>query len=231
MAGSRQIPITLHWRDRRTLGLSVAPETKVDAYIPKRARHRDVKIFLQKKSDWIQRKLEEQEKYHRLPRPEKYVSGDPLTFLGRQYQLKVLSGTKVKAEMNDRYLLVTVHKEGRNGTVKKTVENWYRQRAKEIFAARLTEGIKIAFRNGITTEPELHIRKMRRRLGSCYPEGKIILNTNLIQTPMESIDYVIMHELCHLNERNHKHDFYSLLSRCMPDWRQRKEELNRFILS
>ncbi len=229
-AGSRRIPATLHWRDRRTLGLSVAPGCKVEVYAPKRAERCEVENFLQKKAAWMARKLEEQKKYHPLPRPKQYISGESLTFLGRQYRLKVMPGKKVNAAKEGQYLLITVPGDNNNGTVKKAVENWYRQRAKEVFTEKLADGMKIAARHGINTEPELRIRKMKRRWGSCYTGGKIILNTSLIQVPMHCIEYVIMHELCHLKEGKHDKAFYSLLSRCMPDWRQRKEELNRVLL-
>jgi len=79
--------------------------------------------------------------------------------------------------------------------------------------------------------PDLTIRQMQRRWGSCTPEGKIILNLRLIQVPKLYIDYVIMHELCHLKEHNHSHRFYALLDRVMPDWRTKREDLNTLEVS
>ena len=67
---------------------------------------------------------------------------------------------------------------------------------------------------------------MKTRWGSCTPDGKIILNLKLIQVPKVYIDYVIMHELCHLKEHNHSQRFYDLLNRIMPDWIKKREQLN-----
>lgn len=68
---------------------------------------------------------------------------------------------------------------------------------------------------------------MSKRWGSCTPEGKIYLNTELIKAPSHCIEYVITHELCHLKHKNHSKDFYALLNRIMPDWESRKLRLEK----
>jgi len=79
----------------------------------------------------------------------------------------------------------------------------------------------------ITATPELRIRTMQKRWGSCTETGVITLNLKLIQVPKALIDYVIIHELCHLKEHNHSHAYYHLLDRVLPDWRARRDELNK----
>ncbi len=76
--------------------------------------------------------------------------------------------------------------------------------------------------------PDLAIRVLKSRWGSCSPRGRITLNVKLIQVPRAYIDYVVFHELCHLAEPNHSPRFYELLERVLPDWRERRERLNSF---
>jgi predicted metal-dependent hydrolase len=79
---------------------------------------------------------------------------------------------------------------------------------------------------GIETQPVLRIRAMQKRWGSCSASGLILLNLKLIQVRKPLIDYVITHELCHLKEHNHSRAYYQLLDRVIPDWQERRKELN-----
>jgi predicted metal-dependent hydrolase len=69
---------------------------------------------------------------------------------------------------------------------------------------------------------------MKTRWGSCGRNGRILLNLRLIQAPIEAIDYVIVHELCHLKEHNHSKRYSALLDTTMPDWRERRRRLNAY---
>jgi predicted metal-dependent hydrolase len=109
------------------------------------------------------------------------------------------------------------------------VNTWYRKRAHETLGRYLEKCYAIASRHGVA-EPVLTIRTMPRRWGSCSLKGRITLNLNLVKAPVHCIEYVIMHELCHLKYHDHSKSFYSLLTRCQPDWRHRKEILNKAFI-
>ena len=80
----------------------------------------------------------------------------------------------------------------------------------------------------------MRLQVMKTQWGSCSPTGKLTLNPWLVKAPRDCIDYVILHELCHLKEHNHSPRFFKLLDRHMPAWRQRKarlDELAEIILN
>jgi predicted metal-dependent hydrolase len=114
--------------------------------------------------------------------------------------------------------------------IKRAVVSWYRTHSFDVLNRHLEVCYGIASRHGVRP-PTVAIRSMRTRWGSCSRAGRITLNLNLVQAPVHCIEYVIMHEICHLKYHNHSKTFYSLLNRCQPDWRKRKETLDRFRVS
>ena len=228
--GSRQIPYRLHRADRKRLRVVVSPELVVDVYAPRNTDDEKIRLAVQKKASWIARTLDKLESYHPLPIPKRYISGETLVYLGRQYRLKIVKNSKKSAKLMGRFLWVWVENNNDTPSVKKAVDQWYRKRAREVLGRYLEKCYTVASRHGVP-EPLLVIRTMQRRWGSCSNKGRITLNVNLIKVPVHCIEYVIMHELCHLKYNNHSKTFYSLLTRCQPDWRRRKEMLDRFRLS
>lgn len=228
--GSQQIAYQLHRAKRKTLRIVVSPDMTVDIYAPKEASNTEIRTALSKKKAWIVRKLAIVSQYQPLPVPKLYTSGETFAYLGRQYRLKVESGPSAPAKLSGRFLRVSVGNSRRTKDVKQKVEAWYRERAHHVFHRYLKTCYTVASRHGVPN-PTLTIRAMKTRWGSCSRSGRITLNTKLVTVPVHCIEYVIMHELCHLLHHNHSVKFYSLLTRCQPDWRKRKEVLDQFKLA
>ncbi len=109
----------------------------------------------------------------------------------------------------------------------RAVSRWYHHRAPTVFSHRL-QVIRRDPRIAALGDPgSLKVRRMRRRWGSCFLDGRINLNTELLGEPIPLIDYVIIHELCHLREHNHSPRFYRLMDQVLPDWRERRHRLHR----
>ena len=108
--------------------------------------------------------------------------------------------------------------------VQNLVEKWYREKAEEYFSKSLSKCFGKFEKMGFD-KPGLKIRKMKTRWGSYSTKGRVTLNLELIKKPTECIDYVVMHELCHIRHRNHSKGFYKLLDKVMPEWRDKKEKL------
>src|SRR5574341_36697 len=213
--GAKQIPYRLHRAGVKRLRIVVSPDLTVDAHAPLGVDERRVHAAVLKKAPWIAKVLDKLESYHPLPTLKKYVSGETFVYLGRQYRLKVTDGTKKVAKLNGRFLQVEISDKNRAKRVKQAVRDWYRSRAAEVFRRYIDKCYAIASRHGVPI-PSLSVRTMRRRWGSCSGAKRITLNLNLVQVPVHCVEYVIMHELCHLRYSNHSRQFYSLLNRCQP---------------
>ena len=179
-----------------------------------------------KRGAWIQRQLRE---VARLPPPLpplRYVSGEGWRYLGRQYRLRVVPGETEGVRLSRGELWLTVRSPERAGRV---LTRWLRSRAEVIFAERMAHCLEHAAAYGLHHSSEFRLRAMRTRWGSLTAQGRLTLNPVLVHAPTECIDFVILHELCHLREFNHSRAYYALLSRVLPDWKRRRERLNRLV--
>jgi predicted metal-dependent hydrolase len=227
--GSETIRFTVSYRERKTLGISVYPDLRVEVTAPHDISPDQIREKVRKRAGWIIRQKAYFEKF--LPHlPEKkYVSGESFRYLGRQYRLKLWKSRDERVLLKNGYLNVYVSDTKRKSRIMKLLDEWYRERAREQFLKR-SEKLLSCF-NGQRIEPHrikplsIELKVMAKRWGSCTRKGKILLNPELIKAPASCIEYVLMHELCHLIEHNHGARYYALLSRMMPDWEKRKERL------
>ncbi len=216
---------------RKTLAIDVHPDLSVTVQAPEGTDLSDIEAKVKKRVPWILRQQRQFEVYlPKLP-PRQYVSGETHRYLGRQYRLKVIENSPTESvKLTRGYFYIDVFDKRETMRVKTLLTEWYRRQALRLFKERLAACFaKVQFLN--LEYPEMIIRQMETRWGSCTPEGKIILNLKLIQVPKVYIDYVVMHELCHLKEHHHGRRFYDLLDRVMPDWRSKREKLNAFEVS
>ena len=103
------------------------------------------------------------------------------------------------------------------------LKRWYRERAGLYFHGQLTALVERL--SWAPVVPPFRLRFMKKRWGSCSAKGTLSLNTHMIKAPEECVEYVLLHELCHLRQHNHSKRFYALLELHMPDWRERKARL------
>ncbi|MDA3925287.1 MAG: SprT family zinc-dependent metalloprotease [Kiritimatiellae bacterium] len=227
--GGRCITYVLYRTDRKNVRVVVEPDLSVVVYAPFGVSAEEIELAVEKRAGWIARTLVKVDSYHPLPTPKQYISGETFVYLGRQYRLKVDKNASGTTKLVGKYLHVSAADALNYGDIQKKVDDWYREHAITVFDRYLSKCYAVASRHGVP-KPILCVRNMKRRWGSCAASGRITLNLGLVLVPVHCIEYVIMHELCHLKHHNHSKAFYRLLTQCLPDWPKRKEVLRKVII-
>lgn len=205
--------------------IKVYADCRVVVSAPLNADDKTIIEAVKQRSRWIYKQLREFREQSRFITPRQYKSGESHFYLGKQYQLKVIhDDTKPKGVKLLRGRLEVNTLDADIEIIKCHLNEWYRYRAKVIFEARLQRILEQAL--WVETQPDIRLMTMRTQWGNCSPSGVLTLNPHLVKAPTICIDYVILHELCHLVEHNHSERFYQLLNQVMPDWSKIKNQLD-----
>ena len=224
--GQRIIAYELTRTARKAIRIQVHPDGTIRVVAPLDLAEIEVSKAVKRKAPWIVKQLRFFEQFRPLTPPRQYRSGETHRYLGRQYRLKLLQGQE-SVRLVAGFIEVTLP-DSTPKIIEQVLEAWYRQRADMHFRRILAETLK-HFESYSLPTPQLKLRQMPTRWGSCTPSGVVYLNPDLIKTSSSCIEYVIVHELCHLVHRNHNRDFYELLDRILPDWQRRKQTLERMM--
>lgn len=222
------IDYTLIRTRRRSMELRLYPDRRIEVRVPLRSSQRDISDFIASKADWLQRRLAS------LPVPApvpalQYCQGEAHLFLGERYPLLLMRHNRAITALQDGQLCLHTPAPEDAEKVRAQLQRWYRQQAELVFN-RLIDERFAAFAARGHRRPTLRVRSMKSRWGSLSSQGYINLNLELIKTPLHSIEYVVVHELCHLEHMNHGPGFHRLLGEQLPDWHARRQELNRLPL-
>jgi len=226
--GARTISYSTQYAERKSLGIQVHPDGTVHVIAPIDTHENDVIKRVKTKAGWILKQQDHFTSFLPLTPPRKYVNGETHLYLGRQYRLKRIPAESNHIKVYRGYIEVHTKKDTPE-QVETILQDWYKLRAKEIFNELFSETLQKNPRFQ-TKKATLHTKAMPTRWGSCSPSGRITLNTELVKSPKACIEYVILHELCHLIHPKHSKAFFRLLSTLMPDWEKWKERLERSMV-
>ena len=227
--GQHRIEYQLDYAARKTLGIKVTPQQAVHVTAPEQATQEKIEQKLRKRASWILRQIDYFQQFPEQQVARQYISGETHRYLGRQYRLKVSDAETTKVLLKGGYIYLSVTDTSDTEAKRKALHTWYRKRT-EVKLPEYFQACLRRFRAYDLPEPHLELKRMAKRWGSCTSQGKIILNPDLVRAPKPSIEYVVIHELCHLIIPNHNQRFYVLLTRIMPDWERWKMELERKML-
>lgn len=225
--GEERIPYTVRPDQKRSgkIAIHVEPNGSVVVDAPEGEAADRIRAAVRKRARWIVSHVAEARERYRHVLPRGYASGEQVFYLGRRHVLKVIPAAKKERSVRLWRGVMEVRTEKPDAqAVRGRLRGWYKVRAQAYLRYRLEAVGKTL--PWIAGTPPLNLVEMEKRWGSCATDGTVRLNPFLIKAPRECIDYVILHELCHLEEHNHSPRFYGLLDRMMPRWQEYKTRLD-----
>lgn len=231
-----KIPFTLRRSARaRCLRLQVnADEPHIILTVPRFILKFQVDRFLEDKTPWIEKQLSKIEKQSKIRPKPKYLDGDIFYYLGDPLTLQLIPSyiNKSLVRIRENIMQVSVYRyvtmsEGKK-IVKKAIQEFYKKKAEEVIHDRLqyfNEHYQLQY-NRVT------LRDQKTRWGSCSGKKNLNFNWRLIMAPIKVIDYVVVHEMCHLLQMNHSKKYWDLVMQRIPNYKETRKWLknNQFLL-
>jgi hypothetical protein len=227
--GKRSIEYQVIRRGRKTLEIAVEPDATVSVAAPISARLETIESKVRKRAAWILKQQRYFEQFNPRTPERRYLSGETHLYLGRQYRLKVVRSATSTVKLFRGHIIVQSTQPKSCEETKRLLDEWYGAKAHLKFNERLDACLQRFSRPASVVPSGLTIRMMRKRWGSMSKRRRLLLNRRMVQAPVDAIDYVITHELCHILEPSHSAAFYKILGKTMKDWEYRKERLERIL--
>lgn len=228
--GSAIIHFSITYSNRKTLGITVQPNAEVIVNAPMETSLEKINEKILKRAPWILKQQRFFRSFYPKSVEKRFVSGETHLYLGRQYRLNIKEAQKENSvKIQGGYIEVCAQNKEK---AKDLILSWYKEKAKEKLQKIALPLIEKFIQKHALSDIDycLQIKYMPTRWGSCTAKGKIILNPELVKAPKPCIEYVIMHELCHLIHHNHTQKFLDLQESEMNDWAKWKNKLEQVMI-
>lgn len=224
-----EISIEVELKDIKNIHLSVyPPKGRVRIAAPSRMNLDTIRIYAISKLSWIKK---QQKKFQAQIReaPREYLTKEGHYYLGSRYLLKVIEhDAPPLVSIKHKTIQLFVRPDTDMQKKHAIMDEWYRSQLKEIVPPLIAKWEKVM---GVSLN-EFGIKKMKTKWGTCNKDAKRIwLNLELAKKPFHCIEYIIVHELVHLLERNHNDKFIAYMNHYLPEWKHLKNELNKLPVS
>lgn len=211
---------------RSTVSIAIDPAEGVLVTAPAPAPVARLDRIVHAKASWISQRLKRQSDRPPAPDAKEFVSGESFLYLGRQYRLKLdMDAAPRPLSLVGGWLRLAIPRhmpaDHRGAFVRAALVDWYKLQARK----RLPERLRAWSKKLGVRVPDLLITEPEKRWGSATSTGTVRLNWRIVQAPLALIDYVVAHELTHLQHPNHTREFWAALGRVMTDYETRKQRL------
>lgn len=226
--GNSRIDFNLKRKERKTLGIKVYPDGSTIVTAPIETPYAIVTEKVKSKAQWIDKQKDFFMLFEPRTKEKLYESGESHLYLGKNYRLKITESNINLVKLKGGYILIGIKDKYNKKLIEKELKKWYKSKAVIHFQNLFDNRLGLA-QELTDKEASIKYEWFNNRWGSCFKNGTISLNLELIKSPKDCIDYVIVHEMCHLVHYNHSNKFYNLLDKKLPNWRDSKEKLERLL--
>ena len=215
-------------KDVKNINIRITEDGEITVSAPIRVAAKVIDEYVESKAEWIFRKMADVERRRECLPDDGFYEGKTLYYLGNEYVLRLEKGRKFEVEMTDDEIIVYSRDGDEN--LKPKYINWLMEKAQPVFEDSIERMMELVKEYNIE-KPEFYIRNMKSRWGSCNNDKKRIgLNVQLMKADTECIDKVVLHELIHFICFDHSSNFYAIMDKSMPDWKERKIVLDQDVV-
>ena len=210
---------------RKTLSLCVYPDNRIIVAAPEGLSSKEIAGFVERKSDWVRKRLDLNRGKQEKPPVREFNPGEKLLYLGAEYTLEVCERRSAGVSCERGKIIVSISPEiparTRAPFIRRLLVTWYANMALKRIKERVTHYMRII---GVTPRA-VRIKSLRSRWGSCSARGGVNFAWNIIMSPEPVLDYLVVHELCHLVHHDHSAEYWKLVEKFLPEHRARRKWL------
>ncbi len=213
----------------KNINLRVDKEKNIIISMPFKMSSERAKDFVKEKINWIN-KQKNQLSTLKSKKDGEIRNGNSVYILGKIYEIVIKEGKVNSIIKNEKNIEFCVRKRfvDNEKYLQKIYDNWLKEYELQIIKQIINNYQKELLDKYYIKFPEIQIRKMKSRWGCCFPfQNKVVFNLSLIKTPIECVDYVVLHELSHFKYKNHSKDFYRFIEIYMKNWKEKRKILNK----
>ncbi|MDP4086328.1 MAG: SprT family zinc-dependent metalloprotease [Bacillota bacterium] len=217
------IRFKINYKNRTSIGITIDSYGNIEIQAPKETPDDRVLRLIEEKWDLIQQKLKEMKDRLQGPQKKVYEYGEGFLYLGNNYPIQILQDINIKQEhvvFVDGNLQIYV-KQSDNEKIKQALRRFYYQQCKALVEKSIS-----SYQSNFKTKPRsIRISDSKTTWGTCDSKLQLTFNWRLAMAPPEVIDYVVVHEMCHMVHLNHDRSFWRLVGKMIPDYKEKENWL------
>lgn len=224
--GTTNIEFWVEYKNRKSMEIAVEPPNVVTVIAPIGTSEEKIVEKVKSKASWIIQKIYSYKHMHYEPINREFVNGESFMYLGRNYSLQIELDLNIKKSEVKLYRgkFIGIAPNKNEEDIRNAMELWYRNRAMAVIADRIKYYQK--FFNIVPTD--VKVKEQKKRWGSCTSKNELLFNWRCIMAKSNSLDYIVVHEMCHMYHKDHSKEFWELIASVLPDYEVRKEWLKNY---